>query len=226
MKLSDFFIPVLAYVRAVEESPSSNAEETSKHLNALIATAKNSALSADFSINDFQSGLFPVVAWTDERMSTLRHGESPLIWQRYLLQRQYFKTTVAGIEFFQRLEALDKQEEGVRELYLLCLCMGYLGRFSTDPNSIELSNLIIKQYYLLNDSDNLLSANDNPLLFPFAYKLNPSKRAMHPTTRRLWSRFKTFCIIIIPPLLIVLLMLVLDQNLSESVNQFYQLISK
>ncbi len=217
---------MFAYVRALEESSSGTAEEASKQLNHLIATAEKNALTAGYSIREFHAGLFPVVAWADEQISRLTRWESNLIWQRYLLQKQYFKTTVAGIEFFQRLEALETEEEGVRELYLLCLCMGFLGRYSTDPQAIELSNLRATQYYLLNNSGFLFNANDSPLLFPFAYKLNSTQTGLSLALRDLWSVLKIIFFYAVPPVIIVLLMLAFDQKLSESVDQFYQLISK
>jgi type VI secretion system protein ImpK len=219
-------MPVFAYVRAVEESSAGTAEEASKHLNGLIATAEKNALTAGHSMREFHAGLFPVVAWADEQISRLTRWDSNLIWQRYLLQKQYFKTTVAGIEFFQRLEALETEEENVREIYLLCLCMGFLGRYSSDPQSTELSNLRATQYYLLNDSGFLISAKDSPLLFPFAYKLNATPKGLSLALRDLWSVLKTIFVYAAPPLLIVLLMITFDQKLSESVDQFYQLISK
>jgi type VI secretion system protein ImpK len=219
-------MPLFAYVKALEESSSGSAEEASKQLNHLIATAEKNALTVGHSMREFHAGLFPVVAWADEQISRITRWESSLIWQRFLLQKQYFKTTVAGIEFFQRLEALETEDEGVRELYLLCLCMGFLGRYSTDPQAIELSKLRETQYYLLNDSGFLISASDSPLLFPFAYKLNSTQQGLSLFLRRLWSIVKTIFFYAAPPVIIVLLMMALDQKLSESVDQFYQLISK
>lgn len=226
MKLSDLFIPLLAYVRALEQSPSGSAEEVSDHLNVFIKAAEKNALTAGFSIKQFHEGLFPVVAWADERISRLHHWENNFVWQRYLLQRQYFKTTVAGVEFYKRLEELDQQEQDVREIYLLCLCMGYLGRFSADPKATELSNLRVTQYQLLNDSSALLSSSENPLLFPFAYELKSSSELDEEPRWKTWLSPKNLAFYLGPPIILMIFIFALDFQLSQSVNQFYLSISK
>ena len=226
MKLSDCFIPLLAYVRALEQSPSGSAEEVFQHLNVFIQAAEKNALTAGYSVKQFHAGLFPIAAWADERISRLHHWENKFVWHHHLLQRHHFKTIIAGVEFFQRLDKLDKQEQDVREIYLLCLCMGYLGRYSIDPNVVELSNLRIVQYQLLKDSNALMSASDSPLLFPFAYELNSSIEDEDAPMWKSWFTLKNIGLYAIPPLLIALLMVLLNYQLSDSVDQFYQLISK
>ncbi|MNZ45527.1 hypothetical protein D3C78_631860 [compost metagenome] len=54
-------------------------------------------------------------------------------WCRAPLQRHYFSTNRAGVEFFQRLEALPGAAVGAREVFGLALLSGFQGRYATRP---------------------------------------------------------------------------------------------
>lgn len=129
MHLADFFIPILAHVTELlatvgEKQPS--YDEVRGAVEQLFLESEPALTS--FPRDDVELARFAVAAWVDEALigSPWEHKQ---IWLREQLQRRYFGTTAAGEEFFQRLEALGPRQQEVREVYYLCLALGFTGRF-------------------------------------------------------------------------------------------------
>lgn len=222
MKLSDYFIPLIAFVKSFERDGTRSAQELSDEIDSLIHQAQGKALKDGVELASFQAAMYPVLAWADERISRHHSWADEHAWQRFLLQRRYFKTGMAGREFFDRLQQLDDDDSQVREVYVMCLCLGFLGRYSMVPNSAELAALRVDQYQILQRADKSLSDADRSVLFPQAYgnAVRPAAgrtRSHSAVSRRRWSRLLFF---IVPPLLVLLLAYGLHTLLTESVQQF------
>lgn len=221
MKLSDYFIPLIAFVKSFERGDNRAAQELSDEIDSLIHQAQGKALKDGVELASFQAAMYPVLAWADERISRHHKWDDEHAWQRFLLQRRYFKTGMAGREFFDRLQQLDEDDVQVREVYVMCLCLGFLGRYSMVPNSAELAALRVDQYQVLQRADKSLSDADRSVLFPQAYGLTPAPagraRSHSTVSRRRWSRLLFF---IVPPLVVLLLAYGLHALLTESVQQF------
>jgi type VI secretion system protein ImpK len=227
LRLSDFYIPLLAYVRDFEQSPSGSAEELSGNIESLIERAKKNAVAAGYAVDEFNGGLFAVAAWTDERISGMKNWEGRYTWQKFLLQRRYFKTSLAGVEFFKRLSELPERANQVRELYLLALYMGFLGKFINDPFSSDLLALKQSQYELLPNTDkSTLFPSQDPLLFPFAYQEKKPEIAHHAYPWLGWFTPRNVLVFLLPPILLLGLVIYLNWQLSFQIDQFRDLISK
>lgn len=225
MRLSDFFMPLMAFVRSYENAQASAPQEVAQTLDALIQQARTEALNAGVAVELFQQGLFPIVAWADERIARLKVWPTPMIWQSYLLQRRYFKTSVAGIEFFERLEALGEQDAPVREIYLLCLCLGFLGRYADPSEVAALSALKLKQYLEILAVVGVSGDAGSLPIFPSAYRAELRQKNRGAAARlKSWPNLMTVALLVIPILLMVGLALVLNFELEQSVRQFRQSI--
>jgi type VI secretion system protein ImpK len=88
MRLSDFFVPVLAYVKSFTPSSTTTAQNLSDKIVELIDRARLDALNAGFPLDSFENALFPVVAWADEHLSTTEVWSQSHTWQNFLLQRR------------------------------------------------------------------------------------------------------------------------------------------
>ena len=128
MKLVDAFIPVLAVVRQFALAPDQDAAALAERLQPLLAQAQHDALALGTREDDVRGALFAVAAWVDETLSTCDWPQAAL-WQRHLLQRQFFDVTNAGVAFFDRLARLGDGQADVQEVYVLCLSMGFTGRY-------------------------------------------------------------------------------------------------
>lgn len=227
MRLSDFYIPLLAYVRDFEQSPSGSADDLSSNIERLIENAKKNALAANYSGDEFNSGLFAVAAWTDERILGLKNWDGRYTWQKFLLQRRYFKTSLAGVEFFKRLSDLPERANQVRELYLLALFMGFLGKYINDPLSSDLLALKQSQYQLIPITDRSISfPSQDPLLFPFAYQEKKPEIADHAYPWLEWFTPRNMLIYLLPPIFLIAIVIYLNGQLSMQIDQFRDLISK
>ncbi len=224
MRLSDFFIPLIAFVRSYENATLGSPQEVSDSIDLMIQQARTEALNAGVSIETFQQGLFPVAAWADERIARRKTWQSAMAWQPFLLQRKYFKTSVAGREFFTRLELLTPQDTAVRELYLLCLSLGFVGRYGAVGDGAQLESIRFSQYKQFLHDTELVDVGKNKPLFPTAY------RNVHGDTRKHsghWGRWLSpvsLALILIPVLLLSLLMYALNADLESTAHTFRQSI--
>lgn len=222
MRLSDYFIPLTALVKSNASSPSIAPDTLSDQIDSLIQQAQRRALQDDVGLERFQAALFPVLAWADETIAREHQWSSEHTWQKYLLQRRYFKTGLAGREFFDRLQALPANEAGVREVYLLCLSLGFKGKYSMAPNSAELANIRVEQYKQLQKADPAFRAAGEAALFPNAYTL-PEAGTAGRTARwgflRRWT-WRRVLLIVLPPVIVVAVALVLHMELTNAVQQF------
>jgi type VI secretion system protein ImpK len=225
MRLSDFFIPLMAYVRSFEAATASTPEEVSGCIDRLVEQASAQALNAGIQVQLFHQALFPIAAWTDETISRRKIWASAMAWQPYLMQRRYFKTSVAGQEFFQRLDALTPDEAPVREIYLLCLCMGFVGRYSTAADSAELSQLRVDQYRHVLEAIGASTNGAELPLFPMAYRNADAGKFSRTSRWPRWLRPTTILVVLVPVVLLTLLTLTLDAELASMVRAFRRTIS-
>lgn len=139
MKLVDCFIPVLAVVRQFvqgPQAPQDDAATLAARLQPLLAAAQQQAVAIGVPEEDVRGALFAVAAWTDEALLTCGWPHAPA-WQRMLLQRQFFGVSNGGVAFFERLAAFGDGHADVQEVYVLCLSMGFRGRFGYQSDGVD-----------------------------------------------------------------------------------------
>lgn len=224
MRLSDFFMPLIAFVRSFENATSGSPQEVSDSIDLMIQQARTEALNAGVPIETFQRGLFPVAAWADERIARRKTWQSAMAWQPFLLQRKYFKTSIAGREFFARLESLTQQDTAVRELYLLCLSLGFVGRYGAVGDGAELESIRFSQYkQFLQDAEIADDGKTTPL-FPTAYRNAHGNMKKHSGQWGRWLSPGALALILIPVLLLSLLTYALNADLESTAHTFRQSI--
>ncbi|HET7835038.1 MAG TPA: DotU family type IV/VI secretion system protein [Variovorax sp.] len=143
MRLVDCFIPVLAVVRRFVDAPGDDAPMLAARLQPLLAAAQHDALTLGASDEDVRSALFAVSAWIDEALLTCDWPAADA-WQRLLLQRQFFGVSNAGVAFFERLAGLGVGHADAVEVYVLCLSMGFQGRFGHGGDARELADIRLR----------------------------------------------------------------------------------
>lgn len=222
MALSVFFIPTMAYVRSIERESKPDAQQVHDQLQVLIQAAREQALIGEVDNERFSAALFPVVAWCDEKLANLPAWRETHDWRAFMLQRKLFATTLAGVKFFEHLHALAPEDNGLREIFVLCLCMGFLGRYAQNPNDPVLVQLRLENYKLLRPQDTFLEDVAQQQLFPEAYRVASNevqKRRQKSRGRRLWLLG-----VVLPLLLVVVLALVFDHDLSLKINAINKML--
>jgi type VI secretion system protein ImpK len=216
MGLSKLFVPMMAYVQGLERQDAPDASLVHERLQAQIKTARDEALSQSIEMQRFHDALFPVVAWIDERLSLLVQWHETKAWRVYMLQRKLFSTSLAGVQFFDRLQAIEPDDSELREVYVMCLALGFVGRYSQNPNSPELVALQQTNYQMLRPEAATDSPNGLARLFPEAYRLVTGggvHRKWHNRSRGGW-----LLVVVVPVLVIAALVFWFDSQLSEKVN--------
>ncbi|MFT0531292.1 DotU family type IV/VI secretion system protein [Castellaniella hirudinis] len=221
MPLADCFTLLMARVQAFQSQSGDTPEALSGTIDQLIDQAHAQALRQGASADTFRQALYPVLAWADETISRGRHWPDEHAWQPFLLQRRYFQTGLAGREFFERLEQLGPKDHDLREVYLLCLCLGFQGRYLTASNTADLTDIRMKHYRLLPQAAQQARAAD-ARMFPVAYPAQ-SKSSRRGLRARLTPQ--RLLLILVPPLLILALALAMHAQLTQAVQQFRQAIN-
>jgi type IV/VI secretion system ImpK/VasF family protein len=93
----------------------------------LLAQQAAAAQEQGMLADDAQEARFAVVAWADEMILQQTAWEHHQQWRSFPLQLEYFETRKAGEELFERLDRLRPEQTAVREIYYLCLGLGFRG---------------------------------------------------------------------------------------------------
>ena len=141
----DFAANVLLFGAAVEEQRPDAATFRSQVTGALDAISAHPAAQG-LAPDELDNARFALVAWTDEvvlRSDWAGRDE----WLHDLLQLSLFRTNRAGDEFYQRLAALPPEQNTAREIFFLCLALGFEGQLA--GNEPERQNVMRQQYEML-----------------------------------------------------------------------------
>ncbi|WP_426143663.1 DotU family type IV/VI secretion system protein [Pseudomonas sp. DWP3-1-2] len=131
-RLAGCWTPIFDAAKRGILDPAQSHDALSPLLIALLDDAANRARQLHFAEAEVREALFAVVAWIDETAMS-REWPGSAQWRRAPLQRHYFSTSRAGVEFFQRLEALPEAAVQAREVFGLALLSGFEGRYATRP---------------------------------------------------------------------------------------------
>ncbi|OPX40635.1 MAG: DotU family type IV/VI secretion system protein [Deltaproteobacteria bacterium] len=171
MRLTDCFSELIAYViyflKAADQKEAP-FDKVRTDVQRLLSEAETSAKGAGISDADFDLARFAVCAWVDEGiLNSTWQGKAE--WQREPLQRLYYSTAAAGELFYEKLNALGLQQHDVREIFYLCLAMGFKGRYCNEGDDFLLDQLKTSNLKLLAGSSIGIPSIEKENLFPDAY---------------------------------------------------------
>lgn len=118
--------------------------------------------------DDFDLARFAVVAWVDEMLLSSQWQDKDG-WQKEPLQRLYYQTADAGELFFDRLNAIGPHQRDVREVYYLCLAMGFKGRYIHEGDDYLLDQLKTSNLKLLTGTSVGIPSLETGNFFPEAF---------------------------------------------------------
>jgi type VI secretion system protein ImpK len=171
MRLTDCFGAIIAYVAYFARSVPARQpalEQVKADIQRLISESQTHVSRGEVNSDDCDAARFAIVAWIDETImnSAWIHRD---LWKHDLLQRTYYNTTDAGEIFFDRLNRIGLQQREVREVYYLCLAMGFQGRYCHPGDDFLLEQLKSSNLKLLTGSSLGLPSLEKGELFPEAY---------------------------------------------------------
>lgn len=224
MHLTDCFMELVAYVAYFRKTVSTKQppfEQVKADVTRLLTQSENCLRKGLYPQDDFDQARFAVCAWVDEVMlgSSWTHKG---LWQRELLQRIYYNTAEAGEEFFDRLNNVGLHQRDVREVYYLCLALGFMGRYGHKGDEFLLEQLKASNLKLLAGSSVGIPSLERTDLFPEAH----SAAAVDLGPQKQKFRFSIFNIIMLaaPVVLFGLLFIIYRFSLSGIGDTFLNTI--
>ncbi|MGD9239643.1 MAG: DotU family type IV/VI secretion system protein [Desulfobacterales bacterium] len=189
MRIVDGFMELLAYVAYFLKTVNARQpafDQVKADIDRLASQADAYLQSKGIPKEDGDHARFAIFAWIDEVILSSAWNQKEQ-WQRQQLQRIHFQTTDAGELFFERLNTLGPHQNNVREVYYLCLAMGFSGRYIHEGDDFLLEQLKTSNLKVLTGSSIGLPALDQGELFAEAYprqsvelKPEPRKRSLSP----------------------------------------------
>lgn len=186
MHLIDCFMPIAAYVVMFQNAVATrqpDCELIKADLQRLLLQAEKLCREGELAADDFDQARFAVCALVDEALLDSGWNQTQL-WQREQLQRQYYNTTDAGVELFERLNHLGFYENEVREVYYLCLALGFKGRFIQQGDEFLLEQLKSSNLKILAGGSGGIPSLERVELFPEAYPARLAETAIRPAPVR------------------------------------------
>jgi len=224
MHLTDCFIDLVAYVVYFLKTVSAKQppyHQVKADVLRLLTQSEGCVKKGLFSQEDYDLARFMICAWVDEAILNSSWNDKSQ-WQREQLQRQYYHTLDAGEEVFERLNVLGFHQREIREVYYLCLALGFMGRYHHKGDEYLLEQLKTSNLKVLMGSSVGLPSLERAELFPEA--LPTESVEIGPQKQRL--RFAPFTIacLVGPVVLFGLLFLVYQFSLSGIAENFLKAV--
>ena len=133
-QVRELFSELFAYVLLFEQTHLQAGaqppyEQVRRDITTLLEQQKAAAKGQGMLEQDFQDACFAVIAWVDETILKLSTWQHHSTWNAFPLQQEYYQIRTAGEDLFERLERLRPDQREVREVYYLCLGLGFNGQY-------------------------------------------------------------------------------------------------
>lgn len=174
MHLTDCFMELIGYVAYFQKTVASKQppfDQVKADVTRLLTESESCYKKGQFSQEDYDQARFVVCAWIDEVILSSPWSHKNL-WQREQLQRLHYHTADAGEEVFERLNALGFHQREAREIYYLCLALGFRGRFINEGDEHLLDQLKTSNLKFLMGSSVGIPSLARAELFPEAHQMD------------------------------------------------------
>jgi type VI secretion system protein ImpK len=195
MRLADCFTDLIAYTSMAMQPTGgvqTSFDQVDANIRRLIADSDALCKKGGFAQADCDLARFAVFAWIDEAiLSSTWEGKNR--WLGEQLQRRYFQTSDGGKLFFDRLNTIGPHQIDVREVFYICLAMGFTGQYCNQGDEYLLDQLRVSNLKLLTGSSMGIPDVQKQMLFPGGYQSDGPGGASLPKMKR-FSAFTLFCL--------------------------------
>ncbi len=196
MRLTDCFMDLFAYVAYFIKTVGKRQppfEQVKADIRRLISESESCVNAHGFSREDVDLSRFAVFAWIDEVILGSQWKERNR-WLSEKLQYIYFSTGDAGELFFEYLNKLGAHQVEVREIYYLCLSMGFMGQYVDEDDRLLLDPLKSSNLKLLMGNAFGPPSLEKGHLFPEAYRTHDAQSIPESARRGRFSPLVLLCI--------------------------------
>lgn len=225
MHLSDCFMDVMAYVTYLLKSVDTKQppyEEVKNDIHRLLLKGEEYVNRGRFPRDDYDQARFALCAWVDEAILSSRWQQKNS-WLNDQLQRFHYNTTAAGEEFFERLSSVGLHQRDVREVYYLCLALGFSGRYCHPGDEYNLEQIKTSNLKLLLGSSVGIPSLERADLFPEAHASGTTE--LGKQKMRVGSRLVTAICLAAPVLLFCILFLIYRFTLGGISENFLRTVT-
>lgn len=135
--LMDLATPIFAYASLLPRDAGGLHPPYAQFRNEVLSAlgnVKSEAASTGIEQEDAAAAFYALAAFIDSRVADSEWSGKPQ-WAGEPLSRILLQDPEAGVNFFQRMDALTNRQREVKEVYFVCLALGYRGMYADlDPN--------------------------------------------------------------------------------------------
>jgi len=212
----------VSYLLKSLESKQPVYEEVKGHILRLLSESESYVSKGYFTREDYNQARFAICAWVDESILNSNWNQKNF-WLHDQLQRLHYNTTDAGQEFFERLDTIGLHQREVREVYYLCLALGFTGKYCHKNDKYQLDQLKTSNLKLLLGSSVGLPSLERTDIFPEAYPSGAPD--MGKPNKLMGSRLVTAICLAGPILLFGVFYLIYRFTLSQTGNDFLRMVT-
>jgi len=173
-RIIDAFTDLLAYGLTFRDTLATTAvpyEDVRQTLENFLTQSETYVTHGLCAAEDYELARYAICAWVDE---TVLASDWPARarWRSDLLQRRFYQSTNAGQQFYDRLDSLTIEQKDVREVFYMCLTLGFQGRYCTPESAPQREALKQRHLKLLfgGTADTPTAQGlEKSVLFPAAY---------------------------------------------------------
>jgi type VI secretion system protein ImpK len=216
---------VMAYVSYLLKSLETKQppyEDVKNDIRRLLLESEGYVTRGVVPRDEYDQARFALCAWVDEAIlgSSWQHKNR---WLNDQLQRLHYNTTDAGEEFFERLSNIGLHQRDVREVYYLCLALGFSGRYCNPGDEYNLEQIKTANLKLLLGSSVGLPSLERADLFPEAYPSGTAELGNQKS--QVNSKIVTIVCLAAPLLLFCILFLIYLFTLSGISDNFLRTVT-
>lgn len=178
IEASLFSRPYFAFMALVVDELQLRSEsfgDLFKKLYFYLSKIREDSSNQTFQVEATDAALFAVCAWADEQiMNSEWEGVSDR-WSNTLLQKVFFDTSLAGSEFFDKMNNLSTRQMLAKDIYAYCLTCGFKGKYVYDLQTENLDFTKNEYIYETLVSDGLIDPSTQTFL-SLDYLLKQSPR--------------------------------------------------
>lgn len=221
-RLVDRFSRLITYVLFLTNSLNRGGQPAfQKVYNEIMQLIDEMEKGMGANSDDYINARFAVFAWIDEMVMNSNWQEKNA-WLKETLQRKYYQTSDAGELFFDRLNQIGIHQNQVREVYLVCLALGFGGRYCNPDDKYLLDQLKVSNLRVLTGSSLGVPTMDQAGLFPEAKHVNVNEDILAEESRRF--SLSTITVAVMPVLLLVTFFIVYSFILENAGREIIDLM--
>ncbi len=147
MSLREIFTPFVSYVLLITGANASKGRtfrQVRQDIEQILSQQQVALRQSRVPASNYEDARFAAVCWADERILRFSAQNNERLfaeWTESPLQVELFQTINGGEEFYDRLARVGSEHTTVLEVFHLCLCLGFRGKYYDSSQDAEILRL-------------------------------------------------------------------------------------